>query len=621
MKPTVPDRRLRVCLATMPWQSLESPSLPIGLLRAVAAAAGREPPTAYHGNLRWAEFLLERSAGEITPEEYTYIAELGIFEGFGDWVFTGVLHGDDAFARDAFSEYLARTGADPGEASRMREYADEFVDLVAREILARSPELVGLTTTFMQNVSSLAVAARIKRYDPSVRIVLGGGNCDGPMGAALHRNHPYLDYVVRGEGEEVFPALLDAIERGRPPVDLPGVCYWQDGASVANPESRRPLAPGRIPTPDFDDWFATFEASPVERYVEPKLILEMARGCWWGAAHQCTFCGLNGSFIEFRSKPPQRAIEEIKELVTRHKVLDIIMVDNIIDQHYYADVLPALAAVDWDLRLHYEIKSNIKPAHVSALRAARVVHVQPGIESLSTPVLRLMDKGVDAIQNVRALRDCESARLTVSWNWLFGFPGELPEHYRSVLPQLPALVHLQPPNGADRILLERFSPYFDRPELGFRARRPAHIYRHVYALQDAELADLVYLFDCDPAGIDGETVQTLQQLVADWKKAYVDSALVRIDDGERLLIQDRRGGWPERDHVIDEPVLVAAYRELETGRSIPALCRALAASGTELDPTRAADWLAELRSAGLVFEADDRFLALATTCIPVRIER
>jgi ribosomal peptide maturation radical SAM protein 1 len=425
--------------------------------------------------------------------------------------------------------------------------------------------------------------------------------------------------VVRGEGEEAFPALLDALDRGAPPADIPGVCWWRDGVSVANDESRHPLPPGRIPTPDYDDWFAHFEASPVERYVEPKLLLESARGCWWGAAHQCTFCGLNGSFIQFRSKPAQRTLAELTTLVTRHKVLDVIVVDNIIDQHYYTELLPAVAALDWDLRIHYEIKSNIKPEHVAALRDAHVVHVQPGVESLSTPVLRIMDKGVDAIQNVRALRDCESAELTTTWNWLYGFPGESAEHYLELIPQLHALVHLQPPQGADRIMLERFSPYFDRPALGFPRRRPAKIYQHVYALPESELADLVYLFDTEPVGIDEDVAGALRAAVDHWTKAYPDSTLLRLDEAGIIHIRDQRGGWREREHRIDDPVLVAAYRELEQGRSIPALCRRLAADGFDLTESRATGWLTDLVEAGLVFHADDRYLALATAAAPVKV--
>jgi ribosomal peptide maturation radical SAM protein 1 len=611
---------LTICLATMPWQAVDMPSLPLGLLKTVCRETGREAPTLYHGNVRWAEFLLARTDGQITPTDYIHVAEYGIFHGLGDFVFSGVLH-DDEFGRAEFAEYVRSRGIDPGRALDMRPHAEEFVELAAAEILAGEPDLVGFSTTFMQNVPSLAVAARIKALAPSVLIVFGGGNCDGPMGAALHRNYSFVDYVVRGEGEDAFPALLRAIEQGRPPADVPGVCWWRDGVSVATAEQREPLPPARIPTPDYDDWFALVESSTIEGHIEPKLVLESARGCWWGEVHHCTFCGLNGSLMRFRSKPPDRVLREITEMVTRHRTLDVAMVDNIIDNHYFTDVLPDIAALDWDLRIHYEVKANLSPAQVEALRDARVAHVQPGIESLSTPVLKIMDKGVDAIRNIRTLRDCESAHLDTTWNLLFGFPGEKDEDYLPLMRQMPALVHLQPPSDLTPIQLERFSPNFDRPELGFPRRWPADMYHHVYDLPEAELADLVYLFDTDVAGIEGEIVDVLEAAVEDWKKRHHDSGLVRVVTDDRVWIQDRRSGWPERDHHITDPALVAAYRELEHGRSVPALATRLADLGFATTVSDLRAWLGELHDAGLVFAEGDRYIALATNSVPVRIRK
>jgi ribosomal peptide maturation radical SAM protein 1 len=610
---------LRVCLTAMPWQGLDSPSLPLGLLRAACRGAGREVPATYHGNLRWAEFLLDRSGGSLGTADYTDVAENGIFHGIGDWVFSGALHEDDDFGRAALAAYLRDRGVDPGRAAEMREYAADFVELAARELLDLGPDVVGFSTTFMQNVPSLAVAARLKRLAPHVVTVFGGGNCDGPMGAALHRNYPWVDFVVRGEGETVLPALLDAIESGAAPQRLPGVCWRRGGETVANPESGTPLPPGRIPTPDYDDWFERLENSPVEGHVEPKLVLESARGCWWGEAHQCTFCGLNGSLIQFRSKPADRMLAELTGLVARHRTLDVIMVDNIIDNRYFTEVLPRVAALGWDLRIHYEVKSNLTPAQVRALRAARVAHVQPGIESLSSRVLKLMDKGVDGVRNVRTLRECESAGLTTTWNFLYGFPGEHRDDYLPVIRGLPALVHLQPPTDATPILLERFSPNFDRPEIGFTRRRPARFYDHVYDLPESELGELVYLFDSDYLGVEDDVVDALDAAIGEWKKRYHDSTLVRYTTGEGLVLEDRRSGWPARDHVVADPALVAAYEELEHGRSAPAVLTRLTDRGVVLTPTRLAAWLDELEEAGLVFREGDRYVALATTGVPVRI--
>ncbi|WDZ83215.1 RiPP maturation radical SAM C-methyltransferase [Micromonospora cathayae] len=613
---------MSVCLVAMPWQSLESPSLPLGLLRAAVTRAGLPTPRTYHANLRWAEFLMARTGEELGPREYTKVAEEGLFDGLGDWVFTGVLHDDPEFAVATLRDYARERDLDITAVSRMREHAADFVELVTDEILGTHPRVVGFSTTFMQNVPSLAVARRIRQRSPDVRIVFGGGNCDGPMGAALHRNHPWVDLVVRGEGEVAFPALLAALADGGTPEALatvPGLCWRDtDGTPRQNPQPS-PLPMAKVPTPDFDDWFARLDVSPVNPHVEPKLVMETARGCWWGEKHHCTFCGLNGTLMAFRAKTPDAVLAELGELTARHRVLDVIVVDNIIDNGFFTTVLPRIAERDWDLRVHYEVKSNLKPPEIAAFRAARVSHVQPGIESLVSPVLKIMDKGVAGARNVRTLRDCESAGLTVTWNWLYGFPGERLDDYTPVLRQVPALVHLQPPSGTARILLERFSPYFENPALGFPQRRTAQSYRHVYALPEEDLRDMVYLFDSAHAGISDTDAQRLRDLIDAWTDGYPDSSLVRVDEPDAIVVEDRRAGWPTTDHRLADPLTREVYRAVEPGRSLPAAHRSVTAAGLRVDEADLRGVLDDLLGRGLLFVENGQWLALATAAIPIKV--
>ena len=603
-------------LVAMPWQSFDLPSLPLALLRArLAEARPQDTVHEYYGYLRWAEFLLERTDGEITPAVCEWASVTDVFHGLGDWVFAGVLHGDPQWRVDRIRDYpsIDPRAGDVGPAMAMRPHAAGFIDLAAAEILACEPQVVGLTTTFMQNVAVLSVARRLKELAPDVVIVLGGGNCDGPMGHALHRNHPFVDYVVRGEGEIVFPRLLERIERGLPPDDLPGVCWWKGEDSVANAMADRAVPPAVIPRPNFDEWQRVLHASPVSRFVEPKLLLEGARGCWWGEKHQCTFCGLNGTAIGFRSQPAERFWKDLEYLVTRHRILDIVTVDNIMDMAYFQDLLPRIAQAGWDLRLHYEVKANLRPEQIRMLAEAGV-HCQPGIESLSTRVLDLMDKGATGAINVRMLRDCETQGISASWNYLCGFPGETADDYLPIIDQIPALSHLQAPQVVGRIYVERFSPYFEDSSLGFAERRPHPIYDHVYDLPEEELLDLVYLLDSPPAGISAELERRLQDACETWRDGYVESSLlIREDVPERLLIEDRRTAFPAADYELTGWA-AAAYRLLEQGRTAEALARELAGPGL----AQVRDWLAEQAGRGLLFTDDDTHLALATRALPTR---
>ncbi|WP_345534816.1 RiPP maturation radical SAM C-methyltransferase [Phytohabitans rumicis] len=597
----------------MPWQLLELPSLAIGLLhQRVREARPADTVVEYHGCLDWAEHLLAVTDGALSPDDYTDIADNGLHHGLGDWIFAGSLYGDPTWRTAELHRYAESARVDIDRAVRMRPHVDGFIALAAKKILATDPQVVGFTTTFMQNVPSLALAKRLKHLRPDLLVVMGGANCDGPMGHALHRNHPFVDYAVRGEGEIVLPRLLDRIEAGTGVHDLPGVCWWHDGESVANEQAHTTVPPAMIPVPDFDSWQAQLSASPVREYVEPKLVLEGARGCWWGEKHQCTFCGLNGSFITFRSKSPEQLWHEIQTLMRRHRLLDLIMVDNILDMRYFHGLLPRLAASEWDLRIHYEVKSNLREDQVRQLAEARVAHVQPGIESLSSHALNLMDKGVSGTANVRLLRDCEDHQLTVSWNYLYGFPGECDDNYLAIIAQIPALVHLQPPGSATRIALERFSPYFEQPALGFPERTPAKLYDHVYDLPTAELMDLAYVFDTPPRGIGEEVERWLREAIETWGLAYPGSTLVaREGDDETLVVEDRRRGWPGTTHVLRDWQR-AAYELLRRGCSADALGRKLAEDGWPVGAAQRDAWLAHCRAEGLVFFDAGTFVALAT---------
>src|SRR5439155_6118718 len=134
----------------------------------------------------------------------------------------------------------------------------------------------------------------------------------------------------------------------------------------------------------------------------------------------------------------------------------ISAVDNIIDMRYYRDVLPRLKELDLDVALFYETKANLRKEQVRLLREAGITRIQPGIESLSTNVLRLMGKGVTALQNIQLLRWCAEFGVHPGWNLLAGFPGEDPADYARQAAIVPLLTHLVPPQGVGEVRLDRF---------------------------------------------------------------------------------------------------------------------------------------------------------------------
>src|SRR5262249_52378449 len=159
-------------------------------------------------------------------------------------------------------------------------------------------------------------------------------------------------------------------------------------------------------------------------------------------------------------KSPERALTELTELVDRYDTRYFDSVDNIIDLRYFRNVLPRLAEMQLEVELFYETKANLRKEQVRLLREAGVVQIQPGIESLNSSVLRLMRKGVSALQNIQLLRWCAEYMVQPFWNLLAGFPGEDPADYARQAELVPLLTHLPPPSGLSLIRLDRFSPLF-----------------------------------------------------------------------------------------------------------------------------------------------------------------
>ena len=185
----------------------------------------------------------------------------------------------------------------------------------------------------------------------------------------------------------------------------------------------------------------------------------------------------------------------MSELVRLHPGCDIQAVDNIIDLRYFKDFLHALAARRLKVGLFYETKSNLNKDQVRLLGAAGVREIQPGVESFSDPVLKLMRKGVTGLQNIQLLKWCKELGVEASWNFLWGFPGEPPEEYERLARLVPLLTHLQPPVAHTQIRLDRFSPnFFDAERLGFADVKPLPAYQYVHQLDDARLANLACYF-------------------------------------------------------------------------------------------------------------------------------
>jgi ribosomal peptide maturation radical SAM protein 1 len=614
-----------VLLVAMPWETLPKPSIQLGILKSVLDRAGIRNEVRSL-KLAFMEHCLAATAGRHESErirvaDYQAISNEYAAVGLGDWIFAVPPFRDTSDLDDRYLVHIRSEGVPEAAIARalaMRGLVPAFLQRCVDEILAAAPRVVGFSSAYSQNVASLVLSKLLKLRDPSLRIVFGGSNCDGPMGAALHRAFPWIDVVVRGEAEHVLPRLARDLLAGDAVRPQPGLCYREGDRAVAVETVEGATVPmDDVPTPDFDEYFDRLRTSSFGAELLPhvRLLYETARGCWWGAKSHCTFCGLIGPSMTFRSKSPDRVVEEITVLTRRYRRLDFQMVDNILDLRYLRDLLPRLRDTGYHLRIFYETKANLKKDQVRSLRDGGVDRIQPGIESLSTPILGLMRKGVTAFQNVRLLKWCAQYGLGVSWIVIYGFPGEPPEEYARMADVVPSLTHLEPPMIA-RLRVERFSPYHQRPrEFGLEVVGPLPHYRFVYPVDAATLTDLAYTFEYrhldgrDPEIYAGPLCQAIEAWQAGGPTA-LGSLRYRRGPGF-LTIADRRPNLETADYSFDEAEALI-YLACEDGATVPEAHEAARAAGLpDLTIEDVHEFLDDLVKSRLAFAEGGRYLSLA----------
>ena len=414
-------------------------------------------------------------------------------------------------------------------------YTSAFVESQVKAILAHSPRIVGFSTSFEQTVSSLAIARAVKRRAPETVIVFGGSNCMGTMGQGLLEAFKDIDVVFNGEADEAFPAFCErVVADGLPHIERRVIT------------SRLIDAMDKLPVPDYADFFETVERMSFADDVEMALAIETSRGCWWGAKHHCTFCGLNTTSMAFRSKSSERAVEEIRYLSRKWGVRNFAATDNIMNFDHIRTVFKPLAEEKAGYRFFYEVKANLRYDQLETLAAAGVDTIQPGIEALSDETLKLIKKGVSALQNIYLLRRCKELNIHPIWNILGGFPGETEESYLQTAALLPKIEHLHPPRNVAQLRLDRFSPNFEKADaMGFFCVAPLPAYRYVYPLDKKQLSAIAYFYGGDRKDFvsDGLT-EKLRQDAARWQRAHFNSTRVPILAGLRIasmtLIKDTR---------------------------------------------------------------------------------
>ncbi len=278
---------------------------------------------------------------------------------------------------------------------------------VASGLDAFRPDAVGISsmTMYVPRAYALADEIRAKRGIP---VILGGAH---PT-ALPHEAIQHADCVIRGEGEETLVRVVDS---GR----IEG---------IVEPAGPRDL--DELPFPARDKLDLEYYAAAGDEIAGLSyrtLGIITSRGC----PFVCNFCINSKREERLRFHSPDRVMEEIRYLVTRHRIESIAFYDEMIGTNSlrFSTICERMieegfAHLKWECQLHVRA---IRPDVLSVMKRAGCVQVAIGFETGSQRVLDRISKNATVELNLEATRRVREAGLRVRGCFIIGTPGETVE--------------------------------------------------------------------------------------------------------------------------------------------------------------------------------------------------
>jgi len=303
-----------------------------------------------------------------------------------------------------------------------------------------------LHSEMMSEVRALTEIARSAL--PKATIVLGGPHATALPDDTLNE-YPDVDFILRGECEDVFPAFARVCAEGGDYSSLHGVSY-REGVETRHCPTPQPPDISRIPFPARD---LLDQAYREGRYyslmirTRPVETMLTSRGC----PFRCSFCYNTKRTYRFRA-----ADDVFNELVGIHeRGIDTV---EIVDDNFSVDRSRSLELFGLlkkeKLRMRFRIKCRVDSVDEEFLLRARdagVYQVSYGMESGVQELLDAMRKGTTVEQNAKACAMTKAAGMACHTSWIVGFPGDTPERIwqtvgfiRSIAPTTVNIEFLKP---------------------------------------------------------------------------------------------------------------------------------------------------------------------------------
>jgi anaerobic magnesium-protoporphyrin IX monomethyl ester cyclase len=293
-----------------------------------------------------------------------------------------------------------------------------------------------------QLVSAVRLSKALKQDYPSLPIVWGGNF--GGLYPAPVLNAPYVDWLIRGQGEQTFLDLLEVLAGRLDPREVPGLSFRDNDGSHLIGRERIWIGPDELPDPPY-------HKIDVADYLQPTFlgrrtgVYQASIGC----PYACSFCGVISVYgRKEKVQQPARTAEHLAFLVRTYGMDAVHFYDNnfFLGDAQAREIAMALMplGLTWWCEARVDAVLRFSDQTWRMLKAAGMAMVFFGAESGSDEVLAKMNKGITTAQTAEVAALTRQYGVIPEFSFVLGDPDEPAREIENTIAFIRRLMKINP---------------------------------------------------------------------------------------------------------------------------------------------------------------------------------
>lgn len=291
----------------------------------------------------------------------------------------------------------------------------------AKKAVDTGAKIIGISCLTENRYSAFETLKRIKKLDSKIITIIGGLHATFSDRLILE-NYPFIDIVVRGEGEITLDELVKKIKSKKPFEKIEGISFRKKGKVIVNPPRAFMKDIENLPFPAYDLFpMKRYTLPPdVKEYVHQTTLITTSRGCPMG----CKFCETTHAWgRNIRSTSAEKLFEMVKYVHEKFGIDYIRFADDLFTLKREKVMKFCYFLIKSKLPVRFRIQARVDTVdqeELNLLKKAGCDLIEYGAESGSNKVLKEIGKNITTEKIKEAVKMTRKTGIDIKYFLIVG---------------------------------------------------------------------------------------------------------------------------------------------------------------------------------------------------------